>query len=104
MAVDYRTRSDAKAIETMEAKLERKRRVEITRYSRRVTVIQNGYLTVDSGAEMSAIDVFANELEEGASVQMEVSDGQLHADEATVLERLRRRPSFKLRDWLKRRL
>jgi hypothetical protein len=83
--------------------MKKTRRIEITRYSRRVTVIQGGDQTTAS-AESAVIEDIANVLEEGALAQMEVTDGQLRAVEATVLEQSRRRSRLGLRNWLRRRL
>ena len=75
-------------------------RIEITSYSRRVTVIQCAEQTTAS-PESAVIEVIANVLEETGPSQKELTDGQLRAIEATALEPSRRRSRLGLRDWLR---
>jgi hypothetical protein len=108
MAGDYRTRSDPKPFrpkprETKEADMKRTRHIEITRYSRRVTVIQGSDDTAVPAAELSAIEVVANDWEVVPLGHEEVSDGHLRVVESAAVQMSRPRPSFSLRDWLRRR-
>jgi len=113
MAGDYRTRSDLKPFrlettETKDADMKRTRHIEITRYSRRVTVSQDGENTADPPAELSAIEVAAGEWEVIPPGDEQANAGRLRAVEPAALQISQRqisqrRPRFSLRKWFSRR-
>lgn len=83
--------------------MKRTRRIEITTYSRRVTVIQGGENPADPAAELLAIEVAAGEWEVIPPGDEQANDGRLRALKPAALQVSRRRPRFSLRDWLRRR-
>lgn len=83
--------------------MKRTRHIEITRYSRRVTVSQGSENTADRAAELSAIEVAAGEWEVIPPGDEQANAGSLKALESAALQVSRRRPRFSLRDWLRRR-
>ena len=83
--------------------MKRTRHIEITRYSRRVTVIQGSDDTAVPASGLSAIEVVADQWEVVPLGHEEVNDGHLRVVESPAVQMSRRRPSFSLRDWLRRR-
>lgn len=79
------------------------RRIEITRYSRRVTLMQGSDATAEAATELSAIEVVTNVREVISSAPEEVNDGRLSVVESAAAQTSRRGPRFSLRDWLRRR-
>jgi hypothetical protein len=81
--------------------MKRTRHIEITRYSRRVTVIQGSNDTADPAAALSAIEVAAGEWEVVTSGHEELNDGGLKVVKSDAVQISRRRPRFRLREWLR---
>jgi hypothetical protein len=85
--------------------MKRTRRIEITRYSRRVTVSQGTDDTADPAAELLAIEVAAGEWEVIPPGGQQANDGRLRAVESAALQISQqqisqRLPRFSLREWL----
>ena len=80
--------------------MKRTRHIEITRYSRRVTVSQRSDDTAEPAAELSAIEV-AGEWEIIPPGHDEVNDGGLKAGKSDAVPMSRRRPRFSLHDLLR---
>jgi hypothetical protein len=82
--------------------VKRKRRIEIIRYSRRVTVIQGVVPPADPTAIIhpQVIDVTPG-ARDGTPPAPEGKDRGLDASDATARETQRRRSAFKLRDLLR---
>ena len=86
--------------------MKRTRHIEITRYSRRVTVRQGSDDTADPALELSAIEVAAGEWEVIPQGDQQADDGSLKMLESAALQVSqpqisRRRPRFSLRDLLR---
>ena len=86
--------------------MKRTRHIEITRYSRRVTVIQGREDTADSAAELSAIEVAAGEWEVIPHGDEQANDGSLKMLESAALQISPQqisppRPRFSLRELLR---
>jgi hypothetical protein len=81
--------------------MKRTRHIEITRYSRRVTVSQGSDDTAFPAAGLSAIEVAAGEWEVIPPGDQQANDGRLRAVESAALQVSRRRPRFSLRQWLR---
>jgi hypothetical protein len=81
--------------------MKRTRHIEITRYTRRVTVSQGSENTAGPDAELSAIEVAAGAWEVVPPGHEELNDGGLKAIESAALQISRRRPRFSLRDLLR---
>jgi hypothetical protein len=81
--------------------MKRTRRIEITRYRRRVTVSQGGDDTADPVTELSAIEVAAGEWEVIPPGDEQADDGSLKMLESAALQISPRRPRFSLRDLLR---
>ena len=84
--------------------MKRTRRIEITRYSRRVTLIQGGDATAEPASKSSAIEAIANVREVVATALEEPNEGQLIRSESATVQVSRQRPFHNLRHWLRRRL
>jgi hypothetical protein len=85
--------------------MKRTRRIEITRYSRRVTVSQGSDDTAEPAAELPAIEVAAGEWEVIPPGDQQADDSRLRAVESAALQISQqqisqRRPRFSLREWL----
>lgn len=84
--------------------MKRTRHIEITRYRRTVTLTEQGVdYAADPAAELAAIEVAANEWEVLLPGHEAISDDALKVIESAAVQMSPRRPSFSLRDWLKRR-
>ena len=81
--------------------MKRTRHIEITRYSRRVTVSQGSDDTADPAAEFLAIEVAAGEWEVIPPGPDEVNDGSLEVGKSDAVPRSRRRRRFSLHDLLR---
>jgi hypothetical protein len=81
--------------------MKRMRHIEITRYSRRVTVSHGADNTADPAAELSAIEVAAGEWKVVPPGDEQANDGRLRAVESAAVQMSRRRPRFSLRDLLR---
>lgn len=82
--------------------MKRTRHIEITSYSRRVTVIHDSAETADSPAGLSAIEAIANMRDVISSEHEHVIDGSLNAVESAAVQMSQRQPSFSFREWLRR--
>lgn len=81
--------------------MKRTRRIEITRYSRRVTVIQGSDETTGPAAELSALELVAGEWEVIPQGDEQANDGTLKMLESAALQISQRQPRFSLRDLLR---
>jgi len=83
--------------------MKRTRHIEITRYSRRVTLSYGANDTADRAAELLAIEVAAGEWEVIPPGSEQANAGSLKMIESAALQISQRRPRFSLRKWLSRR-
>jgi hypothetical protein len=81
--------------------MKRTRHIEITRYTRPVTVSQGSDDTANRAPELSAIEVAAGEWEVIPPGDEQANAGGLKALESAALQVPRRRSRFSLRDLLR---
>jgi hypothetical protein len=82
--------------------MKRTRRIEITMYSRRVTVTHGSDATVPYASELSDVELNTDMSEVIASVLEEFNTEQSIASQTTAVQLSRRRPLHILRGWLRR--
>ncbi|MCA1557918.1 MAG: hypothetical protein LC731_05185 [Acidobacteria bacterium] len=82
--------------------MKRTRRIEITMYSRRVTVTHGSDATATRASELSALEVDTDMSHVIASVLEELNMERAIASQAAAAQLSRRRPLHTLRGWLRR--
>ena len=83
--------------------MKRTRRIEITTYSRRVTVTRPGEAAAEPASTLPAVEIVTDMREVIASALEELNGGQLMAGEAAPVQVERARPLHGLRGWLRKR-
>jgi hypothetical protein len=81
----------------------RTRHIEITTYSRRVTVTRRGESAAEPVSALPSVEIVTDAQEVIASALAELNEGQLIAGEATPVQMVRARPLHGLRNWLRNR-
>ena len=80
--------------------MKRRRRIEITRYSRRITVIQSETAAAETAAEQQTDDLILERFEDLLTPEQADRDGPV-PDDVEADQPPRHRPFFSLRDLLR---
>lgn len=82
--------------------MKRTRHIEITIYSRRVTVTQGGGVVAEPPSPLPTVEIITDVREVIASAIEDFNEGQLKANETAMVRMTRARPLHSLRNWFRK--